>query len=216
MLAARNVLKRSISEDAKCDLPQSFATATGGVEMALFNDESDKSLLEQRLAAAAKPQPAPVQTPLPAAQQPASQAALNPSGNRAYLDQGCEINGKLNFDGPVRIDGQIEGEINGQDSVMIGKSAVVTAKIKAVSIIVAGLVSGDLNASQRIELHPTAKVTGTITAPKLVIQEGALFEGSCTMQPKVVQDRKLVIPRKEERTPVMETNGNSHDRVGPA
>jgi cytoskeletal protein CcmA (bactofilin family) len=198
--------------------------------MALFNEETQKTL-EQRMSirpqsAAAVPngpvqngspqnppaqsQPQQAATVLPAP----SQAALTPSGNRAYLDQGCEVNGKLTFEGPVRIDGVIEGEINGHDSVTVGKTAVVTAKIKAVSIVVAGMVNGDLNASQRIELQPSAKVSGSLTAPKLVILEGASFEGSCTMQPKAVrEERKLVVgaPRKEDR-PIGEVNGQ--DRVG--
>jgi cytoskeletal protein CcmA (bactofilin family) len=46
---------------------------------------------------------------------------------------------------------------------------------------VSGKVNGEITASQRIEIHPTAKVTGNITAPTLVIQEGAFFEGSCSM-----------------------------------
>lgn len=199
--------------------------------MALFNDETQKTL-EQRMSG--RPQPAPVQNgPVQApaqnttvqnvsAQQqpgerilpPPSQAALNPGGNRAYLDQGCEINGKLTFEGPIRIDGLIEGEINGHDSITIGKTAVVTAKIKAVSIVVAGTVNGDLSASQRIELQPSAKVSGSLTAPKLVILEGAGFEGTCTMQPKAVrEDRKIVVsaPRKDDR-PMSELNGQ--DRAG--
>jgi cytoskeletal protein CcmA (bactofilin family) len=199
--------------------------------MALFNDETQKTL-EQRMSG--RSQPAPVQNgPAQAPAQngtvqngqgpqqpgerilpPPSQAALTPGGNRAYLDQGCEINGKLTFEGPIRIDGLIEGEINGHDSITIGKTAVVTAKIKAVSIVVAGTVNGDLSASQRIELQPSAKVSGSLTAPKLVILEGAGFEGSCTMQPKAVrEDRKMVVsaPRKEDR-PMSELNGQ--DRAG--
>jgi cytoskeletal protein CcmA (bactofilin family) len=199
--------------------------------MALFNDETQKTL-EQRMSG--RPQPAPVQNapaqpaPVPNAPlqnasgqpqsgerilPPPSQAALTPAGNRAYLDQGCEVNGKLTFEGPIRIDGMIEGEINGHDSITIGKTAVINAKIKAVSIIVAGTVNGDLNASQRIELQPSAKVSGSLTAPKLVILEGAAFEGSCTMQPKAVHEERKIVsaPRKEER-PMSELNGQ--DRAG--
>jgi cytoskeletal protein CcmA (bactofilin family) len=52
------------------------------------------------------------------------------------------------------------------------------------SIIVAGTVSGDLSASQRIELHASAKVSGNLTAPTLVVHEGAVSEGDCAMQPQ--------------------------------
>ena len=65
---------------------------------------------------------------------------------------------------------------------------MVTAQIKAASIIVAGKVSGDIIASQRIEIRPSAKVIGNLTAPVLVVHEGALFEGHCSMQPEGSQE----------------------------
>ena len=183
--------------------------------MGLFDDGSEKTL-ESRLSVRSHSSPAqstPVAPPtadriLP----PPSQAALTPSGNRAYLDQGCEINGKLKFEGPVRIEGTIEGEIEGQDTVTIGKTGIVTARIKAQSIVVAGLVKGDLTASQRIELQPSAKVSGSLTAPKLVILEGAVFDGTCTMHPKAVRDdRKLAFAHKDER---IAADNNGQHRAG--
>ena len=87
------------------------------------------------------------------------------------------MSGKLSFEGPARIDGQVDGEITAKDRLMIGESAVVTAQIKAASIIVAGKVSGDITASQRIEIRPSAKVVGNLTAPILVVHEGAVFRG---------------------------------------
>jgi len=183
--------------------------------MGLFDDGSEKTL-ESRLSSRSQGSPAP-STPVapPTVDRilpPPSQAVLTPSGNRTYLDQGCEINGKLNFDGPVRIDGMIEGEINGQETVTIGKTAVVTARIKAQSIVVAGLVKGDLTASQRIELQPSAKVSGSLTAPKLVVLEGAVFDGTCAMHPKAMRDdRKLAAPQKEER---LAAENNGQQRAG--
>jgi len=74
---------------------------------------------------------------------------------------------------------------------MIGESAVVTAQIKASSIIVAGKVSGEIIASERIEIRPSAKVSGNLTTPRLVVHDGAIFEGNCVMQPDGVRkDRR--------------------------
>jgi len=110
---------------------------------------------------------------------PAKQAGNIPGGGRTYLDKGCRLNGKLSFDGPVQIDGEIEGEINSNDSVAIGEDAVVSANINAVAIVVAGAISGELSASQRIEIYPSAKVLlGSLTAPEMVIDEGAVIEGT--------------------------------------
>ena len=104
---------------------------------------------------------------------PLRQAAPAPFESCTYLDQGSKVSGKLNFEGPARIDGQIDGEIVAKDSILIGESAVVTAQIRAASIIVAGKVKGEITASQRIEVRPSAKVLGKLIAPKLVVHEGA-------------------------------------------
>ena len=155
--------------------------------MALFNKEPDKNLEPIRSARPQPTQSVPVPPPAPTrrASRGASRVRRGRSdGARAYLDQGSKISGKLSFDGPARIDGQVDGEITAKDSLTIGESAVVTAQIKAASVIVAGKVSGDITARQRIEIRPSAKVLGNLTAPILVVHEGALFEGHCAMQPE--------------------------------
>jgi len=122
------------------------------------------------------------------------------SEGRAYLDRGSKVSGKISFEGPARIDGEVDGEINAKDSLTIGESAVVTAQIRAASVSVAGKVSGDIIGTQRIEIRPSAKVSGNITAPVLSVQEGALFEGHCSMQPEGIrEDRKVTVFPKEER-----------------
>jgi cytoskeletal protein CcmA (bactofilin family) len=117
-----------------------------------------------------------------------------PSEGGAYLNRGSKITGKVTFEGPARIDGEVEGEINAMDSLTIGDSAVVAARICGVSVWVAGKVNGDIVATQRIEILPTAKIIGNITAPQLSVQEGALFDGHCSMRPGGIrEDRKLPV-----------------------
>ncbi len=125
--------------------------------------------------------------------------AQAPAEGRAYLDRGSKISGKISFEGAARIDGEVDGEINAKDSLTIGENAVVTAQIRAASVSIAGKVSGDITASNRIEIHPSAKVNGNVTAPVLVVHEGALFEGHCSMQPEARDDRKVTVFPKEER-----------------
>ena len=110
--------------------------------------------------------------------------AMPSTTTSAYLDAGSKHQRQTDFETPARIDGQVDGEINAKDSLTIGESAVVAAQIKADSVIVAGKVSGDIVAVHRIEIRPSAKVLGNITAPTLVINEGALFEGHCAMRPR--------------------------------
>jgi cytoskeletal protein CcmA (bactofilin family) len=171
--------------------------------MALFTKEPEKNPRIQPTTAPqasstppvhASSTPTPGPTVAPRANGPA------PSEARAYLDRGSKITGKISFEGPARIDGEVDGEINAKDSLTIGESAVVTAQIRAASVAVAGKVSGDIVATQRIEIRPTAKVSGNIAAPVLSVQEGALFEGHCSMQPEGVrEDRKVTVFPKEER-----------------
>src|SRR5881397_3947664 len=95
------------------------------------------------------------------------------SGTSAFLGKGTRIVGKLTFEGSVRIEGQIEGEINAQDALTIGEGAMVKAKIIGTSIVVHGQVTGDVAAKTRLELRAPSKVVGNISTPNLVIQEGA-------------------------------------------
>lgn len=170
--------------------------------MALFNKEPEKNVRpDPSVRPPTQAVPVPPPAPMPEGRvAPPRQSAAAPLEARAYLDQGSKVSGKLSFEGPARIDGQVDGEIIAKDAVMIGESAVVTAQIKAAAIIVAGKVSGDITASQRIEIRPSAKVVGNLTAPVLVVHEGAVFEGHCAMQPEGArEERKLTVFPKEER-----------------
>jgi cytoskeletal protein CcmA (bactofilin family) len=111
--------------------------------------------------------------------RPAPREVHAPIEAGSYLGQGSKVRGELNFEGPARIDGQIDGEIIAKDSIMIGESAVVSGPIKAASVIVAGKVSGDIIASQRIELRFSAKVLGNLTSNVLIVHDGSWFEGHC-------------------------------------
>jgi cytoskeletal protein CcmA (bactofilin family) len=102
-------------------------------------------------------------------------------GTSAFLGKGTRITGKLAFEGTVRIEGQVEGEIAAQDTLTIGESAMVKAKVTGASIIVHGQVTGDITARTRLELRAPCKVVGNLNTPSVVIQEGAVFEGQCAM-----------------------------------
>lgn len=99
----------------------------------------------------------------------------------AYLGKGSRVSGKLNFDGTVRVDGQVEGEISAQDTLIVGERAVVTAQISGNTVVIRGKVTGDINARKRVEIRAPGKLFGNIVTPSLVIQEGVIFEGHCSM-----------------------------------
>ena len=99
----------------------------------------------------------------------------------AFLGKGCTYEGKLTFEGRVRIDGVFKGEIFSNDTLEIGKDATVEGQIDVATLVVSGNVTGNINARTRVELHKPAKVDGTITTPILVIQEGVVFDGNVSM-----------------------------------
>jgi cytoskeletal protein CcmA (bactofilin family) len=121
----------------------------------------------------------------------------------AFLGKGSRVTGKLAFEGTVRIEGHVEGEITAQDTLTIGESAVVNAQINGSSIIVNGKVTGDITARKRLEIRSPGKVYGNISAPSLVIHEGVIFEGQCTMSPgegtRAEKDRKVAFFPKDDR-----------------
>jgi cytoskeletal protein CcmA (bactofilin family) len=170
--------------------------------MALFSKEPDKNIKTQSTTTGPAPtsSTAPFTPPSHGA-PPTSRASASMAGEgRACLDRGSKITGKVVFEGAARIEGEVDGEINAKDSLVIGESAVITAQIRAGSVSVSGKVSGDIVATQRIEIRPNAKVSGNITAPVLVVHEGAQFEGHCSMQPEATrEDRKITVFPKEER-----------------
>ena len=129
------------------------------------------------------------------------------AGMDAFLGKGSKVDGKLVLEGTGRIEGQVEGEISAQDTLSIGESAVVNAKISGTSIVIEGRVTGDVCASQRLELRAASRVQGNISTPCLVVQEGAAFEGQCSMSGAEVTAHDEKRPVSTVLTPERRPNG---------
>ena len=99
----------------------------------------------------------------------------------ALLGDGSEFEGKLSFEGSVRIDGRFTGEIYSDGTLVIGESAQVQAEIRVAQVEVYGQVVGNIVATERVELHAPAQLRGNITSPALHIDNGVFFDGNCQM-----------------------------------
>ncbi|TPV93504.1 MAG: polymer-forming cytoskeletal protein [Myxococcales bacterium FL481] len=97
------------------------------------------------------------------------------------LGKGSAFEGKLSFEGAVRIDGDFSGEIQTEGTLIVGETANVAAEIRAANVVVQGTARGDIAATSSLEIHQPARVHGNLSTPSLVIQKGARFEGNCTM-----------------------------------
>ena len=96
----------------------------------------------------------------------------------AFLGTGCIYEGKLTFEGRVRIDGKFTGEIFSNDTLEIGPDAEIEAEIDVSTVIVAGRVMGNINARARCDLRAQGQVIGNITSPVVTMEEGVRFDGA--------------------------------------
>jgi cytoskeletal protein CcmA (bactofilin family) len=102
----------------------------------------------------------------------------------ALLGRGTRFEGKLHFEGCVRIEGSFSGEVLSDDTLVIGEGAAVDGDILAGTVIIrGGVVRANVRATRTIELMSNAVVTGNLRAPEVYIDKGARFSGGCTMGP---------------------------------
>ncbi len=160
-----------------------------------FKRSSEKSRPDQGRPSTTPPVWRPADPPPPGrTEEPAEGKAMQQRDARDYsagsatgdlnalLGKGSEFEGKLAFEGKVRIDGTFTGEISTNDLLQVGEGAKVQAEISCGTVVVEGEVVGNIKATQAVELRRPAKVHGDITTPSLVIEKGVLFEGKSHME----------------------------------
>lgn len=111
----------------------------------------------------------------------AQQQSRPPEQLNALLGKGSSFEGKLLFEGAVRIDGRFTGEIISTDMLIIGEGAEVKGEIQVGSLVVLGDYTGNAKAIKSIELKAPAKVRGALTTASIVIERGVFFDGTCKM-----------------------------------
>jgi cytoskeletal protein CcmA (bactofilin family) len=118
----------------------------------------------------------------------------------AFVGEEVTFKGTIRYQGTVRVDGRLEGEIYTDGNLIIGQKAVITAKIHAGTIMCQGQISGEVEAKHRVKLLSPAVFDGTITTPLLSIDEGVMFNGTCQMpnkMPRKGKEIKLVVSVEE-------------------
>lgn len=98
------------------------------------------------------------------------------------LDKGCTFEGKLTFDGTVQINGDFDGEIYSDGTLVVGNDAKVKAKIFVDTLVTYGRVEGDVEAKTKMEMHVPAVVIANVNTKSLSIEDGVIFEGRCHME----------------------------------
>lgn len=124
-----------------------------------------------------------------------------------FVGSGTSINGETTFKAMLRIDGHLTGHVHSADgTLMVGAGGLVEADIKVGIAIINGRVQGDITASKRVELGRAATVIGNIDTAALVIEQGAIFEGSCRMTAHQAASEQPAEQSLVSGTPSVEAN----------
>jgi len=98
-----------------------------------------------------------------------------------FLDEGTEFSGELRFRDVLRVDGRVRGKIVSDNTLIIGETGQVDAEIDCGVVSIRGRVTGQVHGRQRIELLSGCRVMATLVSPKLLVEDGAFFQGDCRM-----------------------------------
>ncbi len=110
----------------------------------------------------------------------------------AFVGKGVEFKGTISYNGTVRIDGLLEGEIHTEGNLLVGEAAVITAKVSAGMVVCKGKITGDIEAKEKVKLRAPAVINGSVKTPLLSMEEGVLFNGTLEMTQPAIRE----VPRE--------------------
>jgi cytoskeletal protein CcmA (bactofilin family) len=114
----------------------------------------------------------------------------------AFMGAETFFEGKLTYTGAVRLDGRFKGVIRSDDTLIVGETGRIEGELHVGITIIQGEVVGNVYGKERVELHHPGRMIGNITAPVVIMDEGAIFEGNCKMKKKEEKKEK----KDEEKT----------------
>jgi cytoskeletal protein CcmA (bactofilin family) len=118
-----------------------------------------------------------------------------------FVGHGTTLTGETQFHAMLRVDGHLIGTVTSQaGTLIIGTNGQVDANIMVAAAMINGTVNGDVIASEKLQLGRTARVMGNIQSPRLIVEEGAILEGSCSMlKAREVQEEEVAASEYEEQ-----------------
>ncbi|WP_291321119.1 polymer-forming cytoskeletal protein [Desulfonatronospira sp.] len=99
----------------------------------------------------------------------------------AFMGAGTSYKGRLAFKGTVRLDGEFEGEIDSEGTLIVGQDAMVKGTVTVGQLALSGTLEGDVRAQSKITLYKQANINGIINTPILMVEEGAVIKGEINM-----------------------------------
>jgi len=131
------------------------------------------------------------------------------------IGENSYFTGRFNINGSLRIDGRFEGKSLQAEQLYIGPNGKMKTNIEAVSVIVEGLVVGNISASGRVMLMPTAKILGDIKTPELIIQNGVILEGRCTISNDLKVSSKDLIDAEYNKNRIIPEEFLENRKISP-
>ena len=120
--------------------------------------------------------------PATAPQNANKESTVSKDEINAFLGSGTVYEGKLSFQGAVRIDGAFSGEITSEGSLIVGKDATINGTLQVGELLLSGRFTGEVRASRRVVIHRAGLLEGTVLAPAMVMEDGAILQGQVRMQ----------------------------------
>ena len=110
-----------------------------------------------------------------------------------FVGHGTVLTGETNFQAMLRVDGVLQGTVSSEaGTLIVGSNGQVDANVAVASATINGTVNGDIVATEKLHLGRTAKVVGNVQTPRIIIEEGAVLEGSCSMlRAKEAHDKRV-------------------------
>ena len=120
--------------------------------------------------------------------------------NFTLLGRGVDFKGIVNFDGTVRVDGRVEGEIHTTGTLIVGEHAVIKGIVSAGVLMNSGKINGTITANEKIQILKPGILVGDIRTPLIAIEEGSHFHGMCDMGANQWQEE---LPSPQESQPTL-------------
>lgn len=126
-----------------------------------------------------------------------SDAEISGTGGLNLIGRGTVITGDINSASNLRIEGEINGNITCQDTITIAASGIVKGNVSAKTVILGGKITGNLDIREKIMIESKGVINGEIRTRRLIVEEGAIFDGKCLMA-QTPKEHGLPEPKTKE------------------
>lgn len=170
-------------------------------------------------------QPATTTFPYPNETQTSSTRAISESESMArdikegrlsgFVGAGTVLTGETSFTAMLRVDGHLTGRVTSEEgTLIIGSTGQVDANIDVAAAVINGMVNGDIIASEKLQLGRTARVVGNIKSPRLILEDGAILEGNCSMvKSKETHEQKVLEQQQKFATSELSEETSTDDSI---